>query len=269
MFKPKKRRGIRWPHFKIGKPLPPRHTFIITFMIFITLTLWGLWMINEGIKPTLMAYAKTKTKDIATTVANAAVTKQVKELQTKLEFLHLEKNNDGEVTAVVIDSSNVNMLMTRTTAQTQQYLKRLENGERWSFLNGDGIEVTTERKGALIYQIPLGVATNNSLLANLGPKVPVRFHVIGSVTSSLVGIAEPVRINNVFLKLFIKIHVNARAIIPFATEPVEVTTQVLVGSVMVSREAPLYYSGDGDDNGSPSIVLPSDKNSKRQFQIAP
>ncbi|HEX7065496.1 MAG TPA: sporulation protein YunB [Bacillales bacterium] len=272
MFKPKGQ-GFRFPRFhfkktkKPKKPLAFRHVFMISFVIFLGLTVWGLWLINVGIKPTLMAFATTKTKDMATAVSNFAVTKQVKEVQQDLDFLHVRENNDGEVSFVSIDAANVNMLMTTTTSQVQRYLTRLEDGELWQYLKDQDIVIESSNKGPLIQEVPLGLATGNALLANLGPKVPVRFQVIGNVTPSLVGKVTQISINNLFLEVYIKIDVEIQTIIPFATKPAHVKTEVLVASAIITREAPLYYGGRGSENSS--VVLPSKQTKKKEFKIAP
>lgn len=272
MFKPKGQGfRFRFPRLLLRRPKKPlafRHVFMISFIIFIGLTVWGLWLINAGIKPTLMTFAKTETQDVATKVLNVAVNKQIKEQMQDLDYVTLEKNDNGDVTAVSINAANVNMLMTTTTTQVQNYLTRLENGKLWEHLNTQGIDVVTTKKGPLIAEIPLGLATQNSLLANLGPKVPVRFHVIGNVSSSIVGTAQPVGINHVFLRVYIKITVDIGTIIPFATETQSVPTHVMIASELITEDTPLYYSG-GSNANSPAIMLPFKKKGKGEFKIAP
>ncbi len=36
-------------------------------------------------------------------------------------------------------------------------------------------------QGGIVFFVPIGQATNIPLLGNLGPKIPIRFHVIGDV----------------------------------------------------------------------------------------
>ena len=38
-----------------------------------------------------------------------------------------------------------------------------------------------EEQGGIVFFVPIGQASNIPLLGNLGPKIPIRFHVIGDV----------------------------------------------------------------------------------------
>lgn len=229
---------------------------MISFIIFLGLTVWGLWLINEGIKPTLMAYAVTKTQNVATKVINTAVNKQVKEhQQNNLHFVTLKYNGDGNVSSAVINTADVNMFETTTTNQVISYLKTLENGKMEEHLNSEGIQIQADKKGPLITTIPLGLATKNSLLANLGPQVPVRFQVIGNVKSTLKDTVEAIGINTINIRVYVHVTVDVRAIIPFATKPKEVAANVPITNVTFPANVPLYYGGNGNGN-APSIVLP-------------
>ncbi|HET7578186.1 MAG TPA: sporulation protein YunB [Bacillales bacterium] len=258
MFKPRGHRRIRLPqfNFKRRRPLAFRQVFMISFIIFLGLTVWGLWLINEGIKPTLMAFAVTKTQNVATKVINTAVNKQVKEFQQNLNFVTLKYNNDGDVSSAVINAADVNMLQTTTTNQVINYLKMLENGKPEEFINSEGIELQADQKGPLITTIPLGLATKNSLLANLGPQVPVRFQLIGNVKSNLEYKVDAVGINTTSISMYIHIVVNIRAIIPFATKPKKVSSDVFLTGITYPADTPLYYGGNGNGGNAPSIVLP-------------
>lgn len=60
-----------------GGPLPFRYVMIITFLFFMISTGFGLWIINKGLKPTLLAYAETQTSRIGTLVINKAINKKI------------------------------------------------------------------------------------------------------------------------------------------------------------------------------------------------
>lgn len=267
MFKPRGHRRFRLPqfHHRGKRPLAFRQVFMISFIIFMVLTVWGLWLINEGIKPTLMAYANTKTVNLATKVINTAINKQLKETQDNTSYVSFEKDNNGEIRAVTVNTANVNMLSTTVVARVQSYLQMLEKGKLEEHLNSDNIEIQADQRGPLITSIPLGLATKNSLLANLGPQVPVRFQVIGNVNQKLVDKKEPSGINWMNLNVYVLISVDIRVIIPFATKPQTVTGKIPLVNTTVHGDVPLYYSGSQNGN-SPSITLPSRQNKKTKSQ---
>lgn len=267
MFKPRGR--TRFPRLrqKLRRPLGFRQMFVISFMIFMGLTVWGLFIINAGIRPTLMAYANTKTQNVATKVINVAVNKQLKEMNQKIDFVTFEKDDNGQITGVVVNTENVNMVATTVTTQVQNYLKMLENGKLEEHLNADGIQIQADQKGPLITTVPLGLATKNSLLSNLGPQVPVRFQVIGNVESQLKDQKKQVGINWINVLVYVHLKVHIRVIIPFATKPKTVEANVPLVNVTVPGDVPLYYGGNGGSKtsgNSPAIVLPSNKKNNKQ-----
>ena len=142
----------------------------------------------------------------------------------------------------------------------------LENGKLEEHLNSEGIQIQADQKGPLITTVPLGLATKNSLLSNLGPQVPVRFQVIGNVDSTLKDEKKQVGINWINVQVYVHLRVHVRVIIPFATKPKTVQANVPLVNVTVPGDVPLYYGGNGSNNGgnSPALVLPSKKKKGNQ-----
>ncbi|MCD8502072.1 MAG: hypothetical protein LRY71_10840 [Bacillaceae bacterium] len=57
-------------------PLPFRYVFLISFIIFCVMTVQGLYLVERGIRPTLLDIAQTETQRIATLAINDAVSKK-------------------------------------------------------------------------------------------------------------------------------------------------------------------------------------------------
>lgn len=220
-------------------------------------------MINKGVEPTLMAFAETKTTSVAQKAITVAVNKQLDAVADDTDFVNFEKDNNGNVTVVSVNTPNVNMMETQTTMKVQNFLTKIENGEMEEYLNSDDIDVDSKQKGPFITKIPLGQATNNALFANLGPEVPVRFRVVGNVETDVVGNAKAVGINTVHLKLYVRIKVKVNVIIPFAAKPKTVTSELPIVDTLTPFDVPDYYGGgNGNGNGNPAVTLPIPKDKK-------
>ncbi|MCA1031613.1 sporulation protein YunB [Bacillus timonensis] len=240
-----------------GGPLPFRYVFLLTFVFFIFSTAAGLWIINKGIEPTLMRYAENETKRIATLVIKNAITKQINEDElNQEELVIIEKDANGKITSAGFNTSVIQRVLAKTTNNVERYLKFVNEG------NIDALELPdveiekdekTKREG-FFYEIPLGQATNNALLGNLGPRVPVRFFVIGDVMSDVKTEVEPFGINNALYKISIHLEVSVQVIIPFSTKEIVVPTNIPIVLRSINGDVPQYYNNGGDD--SPALELP-------------
>ena len=117
-------------------------------------------------------------------------------------------------------------------------------------------EEKSEGAEGIVYSVPLGQATNNALLGNLGPKIPVRFNAVGDVESDVKTKVEEFGINNALVKVYIHIKVNVQIIIPFPTKTKTIEQNVLVAMGIMKGDVPQFYNNSGDS--APSIEVPLD-----------
>lgn len=238
-------------------PLPFRTVFILAFFIFVLFTFQGLWIINKGIQPTLMSIAESRTEQFATLAINEALRKKIAEDNAQIEDLVIiEKSEDGRVSTVGWNTEVMRDFLWESTQTVQDYLNAIERGEipLSSLPRDQQQEGTTNGNNGVIAQIPLGQATGNVLLANLGPVIPVRFSIVGDVNSDVIKKITEHGINNVLIELFIHVKVNLQVIIPFESRMTTVTTNIPIDIRNIQGEVPYFYnSGSG---GEPSIEAP-------------
>ncbi|WP_423408077.1 sporulation protein YunB [Heyndrickxia sp. MSNUG] len=240
-------------------PLPFRYVFLLTFVFFSFSTAAGLWIIDKGIEPTLMSYAESQTRKIATLVINKAINKKIAngmDIDKVIEFVPVD---GGSSTVVKFNTEIINRVKAETTNLVQMNLKEAERGNLASLEMLSDIEIVTdeeEKKEGIIYYVPLGQATNNALLGNMGPMIPVKFNAIGDVTSDIVWETEEHGINNSLVNVSVRVKVNVQIIIPFATKIATVQEDIPIGSFYYPGKVPQFYNGGGDS--SPSIELPGE-----------
>lgn len=241
-------------------PLPFRYVFVISFIIFIFTTVQGLWIVNKGIEPSLISIAETKTRQVAAQAINDAISKKIAD-GIDVENLIIVHGNDSEkVPSYSFNSQVYNRLISEATERVQTYLDYVEAGDLdklETFKNDIDIDYEgTENQQGIVYSIPLGMATNNVLLSNFGPRIPVRFEMIGDVVSNIDTKVKETGINNTYLEVYINIKVEMNVIIPFSTKNTEVSNSVKIGDLFIQGDVPYYYNGDNGNGGNPSIVLP-------------
>ncbi|WP_100373944.1 sporulation protein YunB [Bacillus sp. FJAT-45037] len=241
-------------------PLPFRYVLLLSFLIFVVLTVQGLWIIEKGVRPTLVHIATSEAKKIAREAINDAVSKKIADSLDVNDILLMERDSEGQVTTIQFNTQVYNRVLSETTGRAQRYLRAVEQGRAYDMTIADHIdldhtdqnEFTQDGQGSIIYTIPLGQATNNALLAHLGPQVPVRFSAIGDVQSTLSYDIERAGINSSWLFLNVDMEVDVKIVIPFATKTEAVKTTFPVGNVYVQGKVPDVFSDGG------GVIIPSD-----------
>ncbi|MRG85166.1 sporulation protein YunB [Salinibacillus xinjiangensis] len=246
---------------------PPRvgQVFILTLIIFFATIIFSLWIIDEGIEPTLMDIAETKTRQVARWAINEAVNKKTaEEMEENESALNFESDEAGNVVSGDWNEELINEVHRNTTFRVQNFLKKVENGEILPESSLD-IESNAENNGVAsdnvdqlptIAEIPLGQATRNTLLANLGPKIPVHFSILGDVQGDLVDVVEPYGINAALFNLYVELKVTVRIVVPFSTDTAVVKQRVLVDRKVIHGEVPNFYGGQG--GSMPDVTIPDE-----------
>lgn len=218
----------------------------------------GLWIINKGIKPTLMRYAESQTSKIATLVINRAMDKKITSMNNSSKMYEIvpnEKNNS--ISMIKFNTEEIQNVLYEATKHIQQNLKEAEHGNLAVLEEFGEVEIDADKskeENGIVYYVPLGQATNNVFLGNLGPKVPVRFNAIGEVLSDIKTKVEEKGINNTWVEVLIHIEVKVQIIIPFATKVTTVQTDIPVAMTLVPGEVPPFYP--------PSVSWPVEKKGK-------
>ncbi|RWZ54898.1 sporulation protein YunB [Halobacillus fulvus] len=250
-----KKSAIRGP--SIGKRI------LITFFCFMLLTAISLWVIDRGLTPALITIAETKTQQFARDAINEAVSKQIAEDLQFNDLVKMEKDEAGNIVYMGWNSVVVNRVLRNTTMRVQDFLKRMELNELPMedtsidpALDSDMSQEELGEQPATLIEIPVGQATNNSILANLGPKVPVQLRVIGDVQSQFKSEVKEYGINSALFQLSIHFEVSVRIVIPFSTKTTVVKNDIPIDTATIVGEVPEFYGGMGKEGESNSFSIP-------------
>ena len=227
---------------------------IVGILSLIFLFVW----LNKIATPILMNYAKLETKKLSTIIINRAISKNVASNIDINELINTTLNSNNEIQAVDFNPYMVNKLLSLVTNSITINLKYLESGQI------DLIELPEETisnydkeklKKGIIYLIPIGVITKNSFLSNLGPKIPVRLNLIGSVEANISTNIKEYGINNAVLEVIVDVSVAESVNLPFATEPITVETKIPIAMKVIQGKIPEYYS-NGINKDSNMLKFP-------------
>lgn len=234
-----------------------KRNFIILIIIGIILGIILVFhYINKKVTPLFLDLAESETEKLATLIINDAVGKQVSEgLKTDTLF-DINKDASGSITSIDFNSATVNKLLTTITTSVELNLKYLEEG-RVDLLNlPDSILVSYDEKDlkkGIIYKIPSGSIFNNTILSNIGPKIPVKLNLVGSITSNINTKTTNYGINNALIEVYVDLNVTLEVILPYTKRKTSVETSIPVALKMIQGSVPNFYSGN---SSSPSISIP-------------
>lgn len=226
----------------------------MTMIIFIIMIFLSILIIDKGIKPTLMSIADQKTGEFATRAINAAV-RFAGEYDFE-DLISITTNNAGDVTTYGWNSASVSYINRVSTDRVEDFFKYMNEGE--GAFEGESLGTEIDewiKEDPTIVEIPIGQAFGSTLLANLGPKIPINLELIGSVQTDVVREVDEFGINGALITIYVIVEAEVQIIIPLTSEVKPVSSKIYIDSGVIMGAVPDYYGGGGD---GPSISVPKD-----------
>ncbi len=210
--------------------------FFIFVMVVILIVVYG---VEKKMEPMLHAIAKTELKR----AAQEAVWKGVKDVastQEVGELMEIEKDQQGKISMVKVDSRIQAKLYSQVTNGIQQQLKRLNNQR---------------------IHLSLGQLFQSPILSGYGPKIPIQLWPKGASKISLVPKMQPAGINTVLVSLSLHVQSELGIILPFSEEDTTVSITYPLGEVLVMGEVPDYYfyNSGGEVKTLPTLPVPKER----------
>ena len=239
---------------RLKKKIKIKNSIVILFLLFISL-LMAFKFINSKVNPVLLDYANMEARKLSSIIINDAISKNFKSIN--VDDLFIITKEGSEIKSLDFNPIIVNQVLTNTTTLIQTNLKYLEQGKiELLNLNTDAlIDYNTDKlRQGIIYEIPSGVIFGNSFLANIGPKIPVRFSIVGDIISYVNSNVKDYGINNALIEVNVVLALSIQVILPFVTDKISIETSIPVALKLIQVNVPNYYL-NGIQN-SPSIAVP-------------
>ena len=227
---------------------------ILIILILIVILILTLKFISLKANPVLLDYAEMESRKLVSIVINDAINKNITE-NIDIEELFIITKEEDDIKAI---DFNPITILTETTALIQSNLKYLEQGkiELLNLTTNALVDYNQSKlKQGIIYEIPSGVIFGNSFLANVGPKIPVRFSLVGDIVSYVNTTVTDYGINNALIEVNVVLDLSFQIILPFVTDKTSINTTVPVALKLIQGNVPSYYL-NGLNQNSPSIALP-------------
>lgn len=221
----------------------------INFVIFIVIILiimivLILNFISLKVNPVLLDYAQMEARKIASIIINDAVNQNITNDIDVEELFIITRDTNNEVKTIDFNPIIVNQILTETTILVQSNLRYLEQGkvDMLNLMNNALIDYNQDKlKQGIIYEIPSGVIFGNSFLANIGPKIPVKFSLVGDIVGYINTNVTDYGINNALIEVNIVLELSEQVILPFVSEKITIDTTIPVALKLIQGSVPNYY----------------------------
>lgn len=226
---------------------------ISIILVIIFLLLW-LFIFNKELLPILSNYALVETENISTKIINEAVTKKIAKEEYLNDLVETTLNKNGEIVSVDFNPVYVNKALSTITNEVQNNIKNIEEG------NVDFDSEIIKNNNDLIFEIPFGIVFRMPILADLGPKLPLKTKIIGNVISNINTKITNYGINNAMLEIYIEVEVSEQILLPFISKKTTVKENIPVAMKVIQGTVPKYYGGSMNNNSSMfSIPIENEK----------
>lgn len=218
---------------RLRRPIK-RWKIILVMVVFFLLafTIQTFVFIEYNLRPVFVQVAESYTRRIATEAINDAISKKVSEDTNYGEIVQFYKDDRGMIRSAVFNVNEANRIKSMTTNRVQSILREIND------------------KDELQIKLPIGQAFHSTILATIGPTVPITIIPIGTAKSDIKEQSETLGINQTKHSLTLDIQVQVNIIIPFVTKTMDLHTEVPIATIVMVGEVPQFFY---DATGTPFV----------------
>ncbi|MDR0937194.1 MAG: sporulation protein YunB [Oscillospiraceae bacterium] len=209
--------------------------FRLPLFIIIPAAALVIWLLVYGRLTTIareMAASEASNKVTATVNRALALRMANGELDYS-DIITLDKNGDGQVSALMTNMRTVNALKAAIAA--------------------DVIDAVTA-DGETGISIPIGDLFNSHLLSDKGPGIRVKYILVNTVETAFANRFTTAGINQTHHEVLVTISVAIKVLVPGKAEETTVTTTMVVSDVLIVGKVPDSYTYfEGDDKWDENV----------------
>lgn len=192
---------------------------LVLILLFCLFT-YSFWMMENHLKPTLLAIAETKATFIATQAINNVINDKVSNSLDPQTLVTVKVDSRGRVVLLQPNTMEFNRLAADTTIKVQDAL----------------MDIGEEK-----ISIPVGQVLGSQILASMGPKITVTVIPVGTVQVKVIDKFEQAGINQTRHMVYLMATTQVRIVVPLVSKSVNVATQVPIAEYVVVGEVPSTY----------------------------
>ena len=197
-----------------------RRKWLLVLLLF---TLVGAAVVlHTKVNPLTEELALAKITDVASNVINRAVSRQIEEGNVRYDdLITLERDNDGNITALTTDMQEMNRLKTQLL----------------TILDDDIYDISDDE-----ISIPMGNLTGIQLLSGRGGSIPVKIVAVSSSDANFRGEFADAGINQTIHRIMMDVSLDLIILLPSGTVTDHVATEVCVAETVLLGQVPQSYT---------------------------
>ncbi|MEG2020240.1 MAG: sporulation protein YunB [Oscillospiraceae bacterium] len=209
------------------KPVLKKPSYIMICVVLIVALIITLFMaVDKRLRPVITTMAQYQCRVISMLAINEAV---IEVLQNSGEIydaiMITDKADDGTVSAVRINSSEINSFKARLTDAVSNKLLSVEKQD---------------------ISIPLGTLLGFQIFTGRGPDIHLKIVPASFVSSEIINRLESAGINQTQHSVFIKFSVQMSAIMPGYSTSVTVQSEMCVAQTLIVGKVPQFFAGKNE-----------------------
>ena len=202
------------------------HRRNVILLICVAALIGALAWLTSGMQPLIRELAKAKVENQGQNVINEAIEEQLE--NGDIDYAHmvlLEKDLNGNVTALKTNMAEVNRLKTQTLAITDSMMLDLDVNE---------------------IGLPLGSVIFPTFFSGSGPKLPVKVLSISNSDAEFRNLFSEAGINQTAHQIMMDVIIDMTILTPVGTDTVRVVSSVVVAETVIVGNVPQSYVNVGE-----------------------
>lgn len=158
------------------------------------------------------------------------------------ELIQIKKNGD-KITSINFDTSYASTLGSKMVNELEQIFFSIEEGS-YKKTNNSFYQTKLENisnDGGVVASVRLGMVLNNPFLADLGPKIKIRYKSISAITCSLEKEIKSYGVNHIMVSLAFTINIKLMVLLPFYDEEFSKSYDYPLVMEIIEGEVPNWY----------------------------
>ncbi len=198
--------------------------FLVLMIVAIIIAYATAINIINSINPMLERQSRVLARSTAAKLSNEASKEAMKDL-TYQDLCIVDKDENGNVTMMKLNVTNVNKVTTQIALDIQNALNERTNNS---------------------FYIRIGSLTSSKLLAGRGPNIELRMLTAGDIQTNIRSDFTEAGINQTLHKIYMDIDCKISVLTPYKDTDEEVKTEVLLAEAVIVGKIPeTYYNLNG------------------------
>lgn len=198
---------------------------IMLIVMSIVMSLVALKYFSVRANTVLLPMAEGKLRKIVSTIINSSTNN----LTFDSSLFTMDKDQNNEIRMINYNSYEVTKLINEVTCNIEMELDKLNENKG------------SELDKYVISEVPFGSIFNSSFLRRLGPKIPLKAEMVGSIVSNIETEVKPYGINNAYVETRIFLEVTAIIYLPFVSKEIKISNIIPISINIVQGSVPQGY----------------------------